>query len=84
MTNARVPRQRLGQQPAFQIPELAFGAAALEMAVLDRGDAGAIVAAILETSERVHEIGRDGLRAQNANDATHLFRPLRVIGFRLR
>ncbi len=84
MTDSRVPRQRLRQQAAFEVSELAFGAAAIEMAVLDGGDAGAIIAAILEASQRIHEIGRDGLRAQNANDATHLLRPLRVTGFKLR
>src|SRR5690242_14027849 len=76
MTDPRVSRQGFGQKPAFEVPELAFGTAAIEMAVLDGGDAGTIVAAILETTKRVHEIVRDGLGAQNANNATHLFRPL--------
>ena len=50
---ARVPdtgmaRQRRRLQARFEIAQLAFGAAALEMRPLQRGDTGGIVAAIFE------------------------------------
>ena len=43
-------------EPQLQVLELALGAAALEMAVLDGGDAGRVVAAIFEPAQRVDEI----------------------------
>ena len=43
-----------------------------------------VVAAILEAPQRVDEIGRDGLRAQNADDATHAVRSSRAAALHLR
>ena len=40
MPDAGVAVERLLQQPPFEIAQLAFGAAALQVAVLDGGDAG--------------------------------------------
>ena len=59
MADAGVPLQRLLQQAAFEVAQLALGAAALEVAVLDGGDAGRIIAAILEPAQGVDEIGSD-------------------------
>ncbi len=42
-----------------RLRELALGAAALEVAVLDGGDAGRIIAAILEPAQRIDEVGCD-------------------------
>ena len=52
------PVERLLQQAPFEVAQLALGAAALEVAVLDGGDAGRIVAAILEPAQRVDEVGQ--------------------------
>ena len=69
------PGERLGEQPVFEVAELALGAAALEMAVLDGRDAGRVIAAIFEPAQRVDEIGRDRLLPDNANDAAHAMIP---------
>ena len=59
VADAGVTLQRLLQQAAFEVAQLALGAAALEVAVLDGGDAGRIIAAILEPAQGVDEVGRD-------------------------
>ena len=66
--------QRLGLQLQLEIAQLAFGAAAAEMAVVDGGDAGRIVAAIFEPLQRVDQLLSDRPLAEDANDAAH--RPL--------
>ena len=71
VADAGVPGERLGEQPAFEVAQLALGAAALEMAVLDGGDAGRVVAAIFEPAQRVDEVGRDGLLPDDSDDAAH-------------
>ena len=58
-------------QPGFEIDQLALGAAAVEMAVFDRGDAGRIIAAIFEPLQRVDDQGRDGLLADDADNSAH-------------
>ena len=66
-----VPFERLAAQPAFEIAQLAFGAPAREVAVLERGDAGGIVAAIFEALERIDELHRDRLAPENADNPAH-------------
>jgi hypothetical protein len=58
-------------EPDLQVLELAFGAPAIEMAVLDGGYASRVVAAIFEPPERVDEIAGDRLLAKYADDAAH-------------
>ncbi len=53
--------QRLCAELAREIVELALGAAALELAVVDRADAGAVIAAIFEPLEAVEQPLRDRL-----------------------
>ena len=65
------PFERLLQQPAFEVAQLALGAAALQVAVLDGGDAGRVIAAVLEPAQRIHEIGGDGLLPDDSDDAAH-------------
>ncbi len=59
MADAGVTLQRLLQQAAFEVAQLALGAAALEVTVLDGGDAGRIIAAILQPAQGVDEVGSD-------------------------
>ena len=66
-----VPAQRLARQPRLEIDQLALGAAALDVAVHQGGDAGRIVAAILEPLQRVDQQGRDGRLADDSDDAAH-------------
>ena len=71
VADAGAPAQRLASQPRLEVAQLAFGATAAEAAVVDRGDAGGIIAAILEPAQRVDEIVRDGLLAEDADNSTH-------------
>ena len=68
------PVQRLALEQLLEIAQLAFGAPPPEMAVLDGGDAGGIVAAIFEPLQRVDQLFGDRPFAEDANDAAH--RPL--------
>ena len=58
-------------QSRFEIFQLAFGAAALEMVAFQRGDAGGIVAAIFQPLERIHQLLRDRTAPENADNAAH-------------
>ena len=50
------PCERLIGEPQLQVLELALGAAAVEVAVLDRGDAGGIIAAIFQPPQGIDEM----------------------------
>ena len=73
-------RQRLAGEPRFEIAQLALGAPARQLAVLERGDAGGIVAAVFEALERIDQLRRDRLTAENSDNPAHAGRtvPLRV------
>ena len=58
-------------QPRLEIAQLAFGAAAAKLAMLDGGDAGGIVAAIFQPLQRIDELAGDRSFAENANNAAH-------------
>src|SRR5690606_36529449 len=59
----------------LEIGQLALGAAPLDAAVDQRGDAGAVVAAVLQALERVEQEWSGRLAAENANNATHRNQP---------
>ncbi len=71
MADAGGAGKRLALEPRLEIDELAFGAAARQVAVLKRSDAGRIVAAIFKPPQRVDDLRRDRLSAQNADDPAH-------------
>ena len=58
-----------------QVAQLALGAAALDVAVHQGGDAGAVIAAIFQPPQRIQDDGRGGTAADNPNNATHSARP---------
>ncbi len=58
-------------EPLFQVLELAFRAPAGQQTLLQRGDAGGIIAAIFKTLERLDQTERDRLPPQDSDDATH-------------
>ena len=64
-------RERFPRESLFQILELALGAAARQHAMLERGNASRIVAAILEAFERIDEKRRDRFAADDADNAAH-------------
>ena len=65
--------QRLATEPRLQIDQLAFGAPAREMAVLDRCDAGGIVTAIFQTLQRIQQLAGDGVAPEYSDNAAHGF-----------
>ena len=71
VAEAGVALQRMVGEPQLEVLELALGAPAVEMAVLDGGDAGRIIAAIFEPPQGVDEIAGDRLRSKYADDAAH-------------
>ncbi len=75
MSDAGVAVERLLQEPAFQVAQLAFGTAPLQVAVLDRGDAGGIVAAVFQPPQRIHEVRCNRLLPDDSDDAAHGLRP---------
>jgi hypothetical protein len=48
--------ERLALELLLQRDEFAFGAAALQHAMIERGDASRVIAAILETLERIDQM----------------------------
>src|SRR5271168_3609653 len=58
-------------QPRFEIPELAFGAAAFETVAFQRRNARGIIAAIFEALERVYQLLGDRPAPENADDSAH-------------
>ena len=54
-----VPASGLAASSRGEIVELALGAAAVELAVVDRADAGAVIAAIFEPLQPVEQPLRD-------------------------
>ena len=57
----------------LQVAQLAFGAAAVEPAVLEGRHAGGIVAAVFKPLERFDDLRRDRRRADNADDSAHVY-----------
>ena len=71
VADARTPLQGLIGEPQLQVLELALGAPAVEVAVLDGGDPRRVVAAVLEPPQGVDEVARDRLLPENADDPAH-------------
>ena len=71
VTDADRSRQLGAVQRAGQITQLAFGPAAVDVAVHQGGDTGAVIAAVFQPAQRLQDDGRGGTRADDAYDATH-------------
>jgi hypothetical protein len=67
-------KRRLAQA-AFQVAKLALGAAARQRAAFERRDARRVIAAIFEPLERVDELPRDRLMAENPNNPAQVRLP---------
>jgi hypothetical protein len=63
--------ERIGRKLTREIVELALGAAANQRAIVDRTDAGGIIAAIFEPLEAVEQPLRDIAVADNSNYTAH-------------
>ncbi len=71
VADADGPRQRLLGEPDLEIAQLAFGAAAGQLAGLQRRDPGRIVAAVFQPPQGIHHARRDRLAAENSYDSAH-------------
>ena len=71
MADADQAAERLLVEPVLQRPQFALGAAAAEHAVVERGDAGRVVAAVFEALERIDQVAGDRLGPENSDDAAH-------------
>ncbi|MNT26274.1 hypothetical protein D3C72_1618360 [compost metagenome] len=71
VADADGPGQRVGGQHGLQLADLALGAAAFDAAVDDGGDAGGVIAAVLQPLQAVDQTGDDGACARDADDAAH-------------
>ena len=60
----------LGKQPV-QIDELSLGTTAFDGAVMQRRNAGAVIAAIFEPLQRLEYDGRSRFRSDDADNSTH-------------
>ena len=71
MANAGMTGERFFAQTCIKIAQLALGATARELALLQRGDACGIIAAIFKTLQRLDDLARDRLASENAHNAAH-------------
>ena len=71
VADADVSRQRLARELGLEIAQLALGSPAAEPAAIQRGDAGGIIAPILEPLERIDQRGGDRVTAENAHNSAH-------------
>ena len=55
----------------LEIAQLALGAPARQPAAFQRGDAGGVIAAIFQALERIDQLRRDRLAAENADNSAH-------------
>ena len=64
-------QERRGGELGLEVLELALGAPAFELAVLERRDARRIIAAVFEPLQRVDDRARDRPRPENADNSAH-------------
>ena len=71
VADARLAADRVADEEVGEGDELADRAAALEPALVEGGDAGAVVAAVLEPLQRLEDQRRDLVAAEDGDDAAH-------------
>ena len=71
VADADSSQQRLAGEPLLQILELALGTPPRQHAVLQRRDARRIIAAVFEALERIDQLRRSWLLADDPDDAAH-------------
>src|SRR5215471_2136150 len=71
MTNSDRAFQRFTLEPCFERTQLAFSAAAAEHALLKRGHARRVIAAVFEALERIDQLAGDRRVSENSDDPAH-------------
>ena len=79
MPDPDIALERIVAQARFEVLQLALGAAAGEVPLLQGGYAGGIIAAVLQALERLDQRRRDRLAAQNSNNSAHGSSPFRKL-----
>ena len=72
MTDTDRAVQRLALQSGFEILEFAFGATPRELAALQCRDTRGIIAAIFEALERIDQMRRSRVTADDSDNAAHI------------
>ncbi len=72
MRNAAVAGQRAFGELGGKVEQLAGGAAAVELAVVDRADAGRVIAAIFEPPQPIEQAIGDRALPQDTDNSAHL------------
>ncbi len=75
MPDADPACQRLEAELLRKVAELALGAAAGNIAILQRRHASAVIPAIFETLERIHQANSNRFAAYNADNSAHAICP---------
>ena len=70
-----VPASGSRGEPRFEIAQLALGAPARQLAMLQRGHPRGIVAAVFKPLERIDEQRRNRLTPENADNSAHASSP---------
>src|SRR5262249_15446732 len=63
--------ERLTREPGFEIAQLALGPPADELSAFQRGDAGGVVAPVVEPLERIDKQAGNRLTPENAYNSAH-------------
>ena len=59
------------RKPELEVAQLALCPAAIEVAVLDGRNPGRVIAAVLEPAQCIHQIGGNGLGAEDTYNSAH-------------
>jgi hypothetical protein len=76
--DAGMAREWFGFQSRFEIPQFAFGPAALEMVAFQRGNASGIIASIFEALECIHNLVCDRTAPKDADNPAHADQSLQI------
>jgi hypothetical protein len=77
--------ERLFLQLVGKVDEFAFGAAAFDLAINQRGDARAVIAAVFKALEALHQLRGRFFFTENADDTAHaIFLPSFILSLRER
>ena len=71
VANTDIAAERLLHQPVGQRLQFAFGAAARHHAVIERGDARGVIAAIFEAPQRIDQMPGNRAIPKNSDDPAH-------------
>src|SRR5262245_45625155 len=71
MTDADIAPERLAIEPRFERAQLPFRATTAEYAVVERGNAGRVIASVFEALEGVDQLLRNWFRSQNSDYSAH-------------